>query len=646
MKENERKVLHIILERSEPITAVELAAAVGVSERTVRSYVHSINRQAGMTCIESSRKGYWYRVDAARNLLDRENLEAAHASIPQTNAERSAYLVNRVLRSPVPLATADLAEELFVSTSTMNAVLSRARRHLAPFDLTLVQADGHLSVHGTEKNKRRVLGELLYDEASASFLDVATIQHAFPDIDAARIREVVVETLDRHRFFVNGYSLINIVLHIAIAIDRIRNSKASHEESLDKPGTAIIQAHDLAMANEIAENLSEDFCVPFAPSERKELALLLSTRTTHIVGDAQSDEELEQIVGKDCLALVNRLIGGIESYYFINLSEREFYARFALHIKNLLARADQKSFSRNPLTGEIRATCPLLYDSGVYCASVIAAETGFTINDDEIAYIAFHLGSALEAQRQLAARVKCVLFCPAYYNIDKNLQRFLERNFPDDVLICDVATSPEELSRTSDVELILASAPLNDVPEVPVYRIGIAPKPSDVGHIRALISRIQLEKRRVRFREQLEALITPELFEARDAQASSREQAIDVLAETLERNGFVQPGYAGEIWERENLSATAFGCVAVPHALKPHAERSGIAVLVPSAPLDWAGSSVSLVLMLSFSLHERAILNEIFDPLISVLIEPTHVTALAACHDRETFIDTLAGMME
>ncbi|WP_308616003.1 HTH domain-containing protein [uncultured Enorma sp.] len=283
MKENERKVLHIILERTEPITAVELAAAVGVSERTVRSYVHSINRQAGMTCIESSRKGYWYRIDAARNLLDRESLEAAHASIPQTNAERSAYLVNRVLRSPVPLSTADLAEELFVSTSTMNAVLSRARRHLAPFDLTLVQADGHLSVHGTEKNKRRVLGELLYDEASASFLDVATIQHAFPDIDAARIRETVIDTLDKHRFFVNGYSLVNIVLHIAIAIDRIRNSKASHEESLDKPGTAIIQAHDLAMADEIAENLSEDFCVPFAPSERKELALLLSTRTTHIV---------------------------------------------------------------------------------------------------------------------------------------------------------------------------------------------------------------------------------------------------------------------------------------------------------------------------------------------------------------------------
>lgn len=644
MKENERKVLHIILERTEPITAIELAAAVGVSERTVRSYVHSINRQAGMTCIESSRKGYWYRIDAARNLLDRESLEAAHASIPQTNAERSAYLVNRVLRSPVPLSTADLAEELFVSTSTMNAVLSRARRHLAPFDLTLVQADGHLSVHGTEKNKRRVLGELLYDEASASFLDVATIQHAFPDIDAARIRETVIDTLDKHRFFVNGYSLVNIVLHIAI--DRLRNSRAAYVEGLDKPAAAIVQAHDLAMADEIVENLSEDFCVPFASSERQELALLLSTRTTHIVGDAQSDEELEQIVGKDCLALVNKLIGGIESYYFINLSEREFYARFALHIKNLLARADQKSFSRNPLTEEIRATCPLLYDSGVYCASIIAAETGFTINDDEIAYIAFHLGSALEAQRQLAARVKCVLFCPAYYNIDKNLQRFVERNFPDDVLICDVATSPQEIGRTPDVELVLASAPLNDVPEVPVYRIGIAPKPSDIGRIRALVSRIQLEKRRVLFREQLEALIAPELFEARDAQASSREQAIDILAETLERNGFVQPGYAAEIWERENLSATAFGCVAVPHALKPHAERSGIAVLVPPAPLDWAGSSVSLVLMLSFSLHERAILNEIFDPLISVLIEPTHVTALAACRDRETFIDTLASMME
>ena len=86
MKDNERKVLHIILERTEPITAVELARIVGVSERTVRSYVRSINQQAGMTCIESSRKGYWYRIDAARNLLDRESLEAAGGSIPQTNA--------------------------------------------------------------------------------------------------------------------------------------------------------------------------------------------------------------------------------------------------------------------------------------------------------------------------------------------------------------------------------------------------------------------------------------------------------------------------------------------------------------------------------------------------------------------------------
>ena len=66
VKDNERKVLHIILERTEPITAVELARIVGVSERTVRSYVRSINQPAGMTCIESSRTGDWYRIDAAR----------------------------------------------------------------------------------------------------------------------------------------------------------------------------------------------------------------------------------------------------------------------------------------------------------------------------------------------------------------------------------------------------------------------------------------------------------------------------------------------------------------------------------------------------------------------------------------------------
>lgn len=641
MRDVERRVLRLIIERSGPITARELAASAGVSERSVRTYVRSINEQAGVVCVESGRMGYWYRSDAARRLMERDRGDAV--PVPQTNAERCTYVVNRLLHSPAPVSAADLSEEMFVSTSTMGTVLTRARRRLNSFELVLEQRDGRLSVRGTEKNKRRALGELLYDEASASFLDIATIQRAFPDIDAERIRSIVIDALDRQRLFVNGYSLVNVVLHIAIAIDRIRNGGSTCGEA--PGGDAPASAHDLSMAAEIADALSGEFDVPFPRDEQRELALLLSTHATRSVGDPHSDEELRQIVGDGCLSLVDKLLGGIESYYFISLSEREFYVRFALHVKSLLARADRKSFSRNPLTAEIRTTCPLLYDSGVYAASVIAAETGYVINEDEIAYLAFHLGSALEAQRQLSARVRCVLFCPAYYDLDKNLQRFLERRFPDDILICDVATTFEEIGRTPDAELVVASAPLQAPLGLPVCHIGIAPREADVSRIRSLLSRIQLEKRRARFRELLEQLVAPELFGVAGG-SGTREEAIDALAGTLEREGYVEEGYRDVIWERERLSSTSFGQVAIPHALRPHALRSGIAVMVPERPIRWGESTASLVLMLSFSLRDRAVLNELFDPLVSVLVEPAHVVALTRAQSRDEFIALLCDLME
>lgn len=41
---------------------------------------------------------------------------------------------------------------------------------------------------------------------------------------------------------------------------------------------------------------------------------------------------------------------------------------------------------------------------------------GITLDEDEIAYIALHLGGALETQKELANRVPAVLYCPSYYN--------------------------------------------------------------------------------------------------------------------------------------------------------------------------------------------------------------------------------------
>ncbi|QWT17655.1 hypothetical protein KPC83_00320 [Collinsella sp. zg1085] len=50
--------------------------------------------------------------------------------------------------------------------------------------------------------------------------------------------------------------------------------------------------------------------------------------------------------------------------------------------------------------------------------------------------------------------------------------------------------------------------------------------------------------------------------------------------------------------------------------------------------------------MLAFSVQQRAVFNELFDPLVQVLIEPGNVGILARAHNWKAFIEALCELVE
>lgn len=204
--DKELQALRILANSQEPVTAKALADMLEVSERSARSYVKSINRAAGSELIVGGRSGYAGDRPRLQALLQQHMQAATSKTIPQTGAERCSWLINRLLRSGDALNVFDLCEEIYVSISTMKTTLAKARRRLDAFDLELLQQDGMLEIIGAKKSKRRMLAELLYEETSINFLDLETIQRAFPDIDVTFVRECTVKTLDAHRYFVNDFA--------------------------------------------------------------------------------------------------------------------------------------------------------------------------------------------------------------------------------------------------------------------------------------------------------------------------------------------------------------------------------------------------------------------------------------------------------
>lgn len=636
MKPKMIKLIRILSDYTEFVTASSLAANMDVSTWSIKSYIQEIN-SFYPDAIESSREGYRIDKQAARRIL-----EESGTHIPQSSQERIVYIINSLIKSDTSVNTYDLCDEMYVSYSTIKNDLQAVKSRLRKYDLQLNNNHDNLTVSGLEKNKRRLLSSILYDESNVNFVNLETIQNIFPEIEIELIKDSLLEIFDRFHYFVNDYSLINLVLHITIAIDRIRNRNVNTEDIHDMPP---ISSHEYELARNIARKIEEDFQIEYNQAEVYELALLLISRATAIDYQSITVSNLGDFITPECLALVKELISDVNSFYYIDLTEPEFLIRFALHIRNLLQRSKNNYFSRNPLTEEIKTSCPLIYDVSVCLSSIIKERTGISINDDEIAYIAFHLGSTLEAQKNLSEKVTAALYCPSYYDTNVKLTDTINRHFSSELLITNIFTEERELEKAGKSDLVLSTVPLNSVIQLPLLQISPFFTEKDVQSLRRQLTEIKTNKRRKQFREYLEYLIVPEFFERRD-DLTDYDQVVRHMVGKMVSMGYVDEDFEQDIRAREQLSATAFQDFAIPHAMKMRAHKTGINVLISDTPVRWGDKQVRIVLMLCFNRDERFIFNEIFEPLTMVLSSRENVKRLVTAGDYQEFIGMLAGFME
>lgn len=636
MKPKIIKLIRILSDYTECITAARLAANMDVSTRSIKSYIQEIN-SSYPDAIESSREGYRMNRQRAKEILNQ-----AGTHIPQSSQERIVYVINSLIKSETSVNTYDLCDEMFISYSTIKHDLQTVKSKLSKFDLQLINNHDNLSITGLEKNKRRLLSSILYDESNVNFVNLETIQNIFPDINIELIKDRLLEIFDQCHYYVNDYSLINLVLHITIAVDRMQNNNINTDSVHNLPS---ISSHEYQLAQKIARGIEEDFPISYNQSEVYELALLLISRATAIDYQSITIGNLEGFIGKDCFLLVNELISSVSAYYYIDLTEPEFFIRFALHIRNLLQRSKNNYFSRNPLTEEIKNACPLIYDVSVYLSGIIKERTGIAINDDEIAYIAFHLGSTLEAQKNLSEKVTAVLYCPSYYNTNVKLTDTINRHFSTELLITGILTEERDLGKCITNDMVLSTVPLNTVIGLPVIPISPFFTDKDIQSVRRQLGDIKIEKNRKQFREYLEYLMIPEFFEKR-SDLTDYSSVTHHMVGNMVKQGYVDADFELEIHAREQLSSTAFQDFAIPHAMKMHAHKTGIHVLISEAPIVWKEKRVQIVLMLCFNRDERFIFNEIFEPLTMILSNRENIKRLIQADGYETFIDLLTQLIE
>lgn len=624
-----RNILRQLSMQSDWTPSTQLAKTNGISKRSVKTYIADINSMAEGLII-ASKKGY--KVD-----LKKLNSFFVYTNdvIPQSPSERTVYLLKRLVNSDVPLDLYDLSDELFVSEITLKNDLRKARKRLTEHRLELNMSGETIQISGNEKNKRKLMSSLLYREANDSFLDIDKLKASFEGFDIDCIRNVIAEVFSTCHFFTNDYALTNIVLHIAIAIDRMKNGFIFTEQM---DGTANLDTEN-DIARIIADRLERNFGVKYSESEIRDLALLISSSGTSINFMHLQLSELEEVVGIRCINLIQKILEDLRNNYYIDIEDTDFLIRFTLHIKNLLLRLENKFTSKNPLTSTLKQNAPSIYDCAVHVSITIKKETGFTLNDDEIAYIAFHLGYALEMQKQANLKITCSILFPFYYNFNAQLMDKLKKHFNEDLLVQHVVTNESELNALNS-ELIISAVQLNSVPKVPFVLINPLFSSGDIFKVANKINELKELKRRDSFKQNISRIMDKLLFENTE-QFLIQEDALKRMCEIMEQYEYVDSGFVLNVMEREAMSTTAFGRIAIPHAIKMNATKTGMFVLISKNGIQWGDFRVNLVLLISVNKDDRKLFHEIFDSLATILTKDGNISELLTADNYQNFMDIL-----
>ncbi|HEV7812267.1 MAG TPA: PRD domain-containing protein [Leifsonia sp.] len=635
------RMLDILSRRDAWVTANELAHDLGVTTRSIRTYVAELKDAAApLEVVESGPSGYRLDRDAYGSYLAASSAaqDAAPPAAAGSPQARLAYLVRRLLDEPDGIDVYETAESLFVSDSTVESDLTRMRGLFAGTELSLVRHGGAVQLSGPEIARRKLLSRLFRDEMRQGIVDLARIQEAFSSRGLADFKTDLVGMLDARGFFVNEYGINDVLLHMAVALDRVAKNRVL-PTSADPDVSETIRR----LADDLGTLVTQHFDVSLDSTELRYLAILLRTR---VIAPGAGADPVSEFVSEDDLEVVRSIVARASAEYLVDLRDEDFIVRLTLHVQNLVARAHENSYSRNPLTRSIKSSYPMIYELAVYIASRLQAAEDIVVNDDEIAYIAMHVGAHLEQQSRRRDAVTCAVVCPNYYDMHILLRERLESALGDELDVTSVITSTDADWEAIDADLVLTTIdPRGRRDNAVVVQPFLTE--TDIEHTRQAIARIRRQRRRARIKNDLLEYFDESLFQ-RNLYARDPVAMIRTLGDRMIAAGAIDQEYVDRTIEREHMSSTAFtDSLAVPHAMTMSAQRSAIAIVVNDTAMDWGDARVNVIAFVAFDAAGRASFQTVFDQFVEVFSDREAVLQLIRRADSfTTFIDELVRIID
>ncbi|EIA3843371.1 BglG family transcription antiterminator [Listeria monocytogenes] len=611
------------------VTSNELAAFCECTTRTIRNNIYKIN-EVTPNLINSTKQGYQINL----------NIPFEFQSESDVTERKSKLLLELIKNSTKGVDLFELADILYISEVTLKKDIQQLKNELKEADVKIVISKDRVKLIGKERAKRKYMISLLYEEGGYRESIKSRIQEMIEFVSIDKLQNIVKEVLAQESITTNQYSMMNIVLHYAISIVRIQQGN-----TLIETQKTLIRKHskEYEISKKIAKILSEEYQIHFSEAETKQLGLLYVGLQNEQSANANHGE-LDQFVDKKIIDALKIVLANVEETYLIDLQNEQLFIKLAIHVQSLYYRSRYKAYTRNLSLFDIKTSYPVTFDIAVYISSLLQEKLAIDFNEDEISFIALHIGSFLESENRDYIRLEIGLLVDDYHDLRTNMLKKLRARFENEATI--------ELIENEDYEenfdIILTTN--RDVALEKAGSIFIHPLLT-TKDIKKITSRIQTKKKILENNirgQQIDRYIVRSLYSnqidpSELTPAKIREQMIS----KMEKQNFVTPEFKEKVEKREQMAPTSFPSgIAIPHSIKNDALQSGVSIMTLQEPIYWNDVKVKIIALVAISKKDATEFNDFFEKFVEIVSEPINTKRLSMVESFEEFIRKLKMMME
>lgn len=457
-----------------------------------------------------------------------------------------------------------------------------------------------------------------------------------PAHELEKIEEILLKHTKEASILLSDIGKSNLITHIAIACKRILDD--NYVSMPEKELEAIMAEKEYSVAKLIVKDLQTSLGTAFPEAEVAYIAVhLLGTKI--ISYQPAAEINILDMIEKDILELSKKLLNEAEQVMQLGIStDEELIYGLCLHLKPAINRYKFGLSIRNPMLKEIIKNYPVAFDAAISMAEKLKQETGMEINQDEIGYIALHIGAAMERKKAKGKAKRCLIVCATGVASAQLLYHKLQATFGSKLQIVGTANVFDmHKYDLGSLDFIISTIPIQKRLTVPIIDVNTILRDEDIARLENLV---------IENIGSVLKYIRPELtFFQQDLK--SKEEVLRFLCTNMERLEDIPDNFQELVEEREQIAPTGFGTmVAIPHPIRPVTKKTIWAVCTLKRPVQWGDSRVQFICLLSVQKEYKKDLQKMYQLLVKISGNAALVERLVKVSSYEEFVSILLSVEE